>query len=310
MPDDPAPRCAILLSTYNGAAYLAPFLDSLLAQSEPGWVLFWRDDGSRDETVDLMTAWGTAHPGRLLPVTEPGGNLGVMDSFMTLLRAAETAAARTVFFADQDDVWLPEKIALALPMLAGVPEGRPALYCARQRLVDGALREIGLSASLAGPAGFPACLTQNIATGCTVALNRPALALLAASRPPSAGWHDWWCYLLVSAAGGLILRDERAVILYRQHGANVVGAPASPIRRALAALRRGPQEFMSVFRKNVAALQDNDDVLAQPARAQLARIARGLSGGPMQRLKALATPGFQRNGMIQTLLFRLWFLLD
>ena len=309
MPDNPAPRCAILLSTYNGAAYLAPFLDSLLAQSEPGWVLFWRDDGSRDATVALMTGWGQAHPDRLRAVSDPAGNLGVMGSFMALLRAAEAAAMPVVFFADQDDVWLSEKIALALSLLAEVPMGQPALYCARQRLVDQDLREIGLSASLAGPAGFPACLTQNIATGCTVALNRPAITLLAASRPPSGGWHDWWCYLLVSAAGGRILRDERAVILYRQHAANVVGAPRSPIRRALAALRRGPQEFMSVFRKNVAALEDNGDVLAQPARTQLARIARGLSDGPMQRLNALATPGFQRNSTIQTLLFRLWFLI-
>lgn len=308
MSGERVPRCAILLSTYNGARYLAPFLDSLLAQSEPGWVLLWRDDGSHDATVALMTAWGQANPGRLRQVDQPQGNQGVMGSFMALLRAAAAAALPAAFFADQDDVWLPEKLAQGLSLLAEVSADQPALYCARQRLVDQDLREIGLSASLAGPAGFPACLTQNIATGCTVALNHAAIALIAASRPPAAGWHDWWCYLLVSAAGGTILRDERAVILYRQHGTNLVGAPSSPVRRALAALRRGPQEFMSVFRKNVAALEDNAVALTPEARRQLAQISESLKGRLPARLRALGIPGFQRNSRVQTALFRLWFL--
>lgn len=303
------PRCAILLSTYNGAPYLSAFLDSLLAQSEPDWVLLWRDDGSADETVRLITAWGADHPGRLQPLTAPAGNLGVVGSFMTLLRAADELAVPAIAFADQDDVWLPEKLARALAALETVPAETPALYCARQILVDGDLKEIGLSASLMGPVGFPACLTQNIATGCTVALNRAAIRRVATSLPPKEGWHDWWCYILVSALGGVILRDEQPVILYRQHGANVVGAPSSLPRRALAALRRGPSAFMSVFRKNVAALRGNAEGFNPDVCAQLDTIARGLSGGPIRRLRALGIAGFQRNSALQTAIFRLWFMI-
>ncbi|HTI03550.1 MAG TPA: glycosyltransferase family 2 protein [Acidisoma sp.] len=303
------PRCAILLSTFNGAPYLPPFLESLLAQTERDWLLLWRDDGSSDRTVPLMTAWGAAHPTHFRAVAEPAGNQGVVSSFMALLRAAENLGAATIAFADQDDVWLPEKLARALAALNETPLDKPALYCARQRLVDDDLRQIGLSASLAGPAGFPACLTQNIATGCTVALNRPAIRLVAASLPPREGWHDWWCYILVSAAGGAILRDEQPVILYRQHAANVVGAPSSAPRRALAAMQRGPSAFMSVFRKNVAALQENAESFAPDVRAQLDTIARGLAGGAILRLRALAIPGFLRNTFMQTVLFRLWFLI-
>lgn len=303
------PRCAILLSTYNGAPYLSAFLESLLAQSEPDWLLLWRDDGSSDGTAALMTAWSADHPGRLRPVTEPPGNQGVVGSFMTLLRAADGLAVPVIAFADQDDVWLPEKLARALAALDTAPAETPALYCARQRLVDADLKEIGLSASLIGPVGFPACLTQNIATGCTVALNRAAIRRVAASRPPREGWHDWWCYILVSAAGGMILRDEQPVILYRQHGDNVVGAPASGPRRALAALRRGPSAFMSVFRKNVAALQNNAEGCAPDVRAQLVTISKSLNKGPISRLRALAIPGFQRNSPLQTAIFRLWFMI-
>lgn len=304
-----APRCAILLSTYDGAPYLPALLDSLLAQNEPDWVVLWRDDGSTDGTAALLTAWGADHPGRLHAVTEPVGNQGVVGSFMALLRAADALDLPSIAFADQDDVWLPDKLTRALEALNAVPDATPALYCARQILVDGALRKIGLSASLLGPAGFPACLTQNIATGCTVALNRAAIRRVADSRPPREGWHDWWCYILVSAAGGAILRDEQPALLYRQHAANVVGAPSSAPRRALAAMRRGPSAFMSVFRKNVVALQEHAEGFDPSVRAQLAIIADGLAGGPAARLRALAIPGFQRNSALQTAMFRLWFMI-
>jgi len=220
-------RVAILLSTYNGATYLPALLDGFLAQTHRDWVLLWRDDGSRDETPSLMRNWGAAHPDRFAEVAEPSGNQGVTGSFMTLLRAGQAAGFTAAAFADQDDVWLPDKLEWGLSALAAVPQTQPALYCARQVLVDGALRRIGLSAPLAGPAAFPSSLTQNIATGNTVILNRAAMALVAPTAPPRECWHDWWCYLMVTAAGGRVLRDDRGVILYRQHDANVVGAPTS-----------------------------------------------------------------------------------
>lgn len=300
--------CAILLSTYNGAPYLPALLESIRAQTHGDWVLLWRDDGSRDETGAILKRWGTANPGRLRPLAEPAGNLGVVGSFMALLREAEAAGFEAAAFADQDDVWLPEKLSWALAAIQAVPDEKPALYCARQRLVDDGLREIGLSASLAGPAGFPACLTQNIATGNTVVLNRAAIRLIAPTAPPRESWHDWWCYLMVSAAGGAVLRDERPVILYRQHGGNVVGAPASPLHRALAALRRGPGEFMFVFRKNVAALMAASAAFPAENRQSLAAISTALAKPWFFRLSALRIPGFVRNSALQTALFRLWFL--
>ena len=293
---------AILLSTYNGEAYLDAFLDSLAAQTHADWILYWRDDGSTDGTAAKLSAW---NGGRAIRVTEPSGNLGVTQSFMTLLRAA--ADHPFIAFADQDDVWLPEKLAWAMAKLDGI-DG-PALYCARQILVDQTLNRIGLSAPLVGPAAFPASLTQNIATGNTVMLNEPAIALVAASQPPPNTWHDWWCYLLVTAAGGTVLRDDRGVILYRQHAENVVGAPLSAPQRAVAALRRGPEAFMNVFRANVEALSTQPMLLTPQAKRDLTIISRGLHGGIIERLRALRLPGFVRNSRAQTALFRLWFVI-
>jgi hypothetical protein len=190
-----------------------------------------------------------------------------------------------------------------------VEAGVPALYCARQSLVNAALRPIRLSARLTEPPGFPQALTQNIATGCTVMLNAAAVDLIAASHAPQETLHDWWAYLVVTAAGGRVLIDDTPTVLYRQHAGNAVGVPLSPWRRAVAALQRGPGVFMRTFRQHVAALSAQPDMLCPSARQALGLIALGLHDGMGPRLRALRHPGLKRQNFAETQLFRLWFLL-
>jgi hypothetical protein len=304
-----ARRVAILLSTYNGEEFLTEQLASLQAQSFRNWLLYWRDDGSTDATPRIMAEFiDLLGAGRTIVV--PGdGRVGASESFLRLLRAAHADGCEFAAFADQDDVWLPEKIARGLAALGEVPAATPALYCARQVLVDVGLRRIALSPIVRNPPAFPAALTQNVATGCTVMLNQAAISLIAASRAPGGTLHDWWCYLVVAAAGGRLMFDATPVVLYRQHGANMVGAPSSLLRRGFAALLRGPRSFMGVFQQNVAALSDQPELISPEARAQVAAIARALNGGRMRRCAALRMRGLRRQTWPETMVFRLWFML-
>ena len=298
-----------MLSTFNGAPYLQAQLDSLVRQSVRGWTLYWRDDGSSDGTVAVMQAF-MAGPGAgcCVAVPLPQGRIGPAASFMALLRAAAAADPDVVAFADQDDVWLPEKLARGVAALAGAGD-RPALYCSRQILVDADLRHTGVSAPLRPPAGVLAALTQNIATGCTVQLNRAAVRLVAASEPPASSLHDWWSYLVVAAAGGRLVTDPTPTVLYRQHAGNLVGAPPSMQRRAVAALRRGPGVFMGVLRNHVAALRAQPHLLSPEAAAALEVVHAGLHGALRHRLAALRLCGLTRQTWQETLLFRWWFLI-
>lgn len=301
-----APRVAVLLSTYNGARFLPAQLESFRAQSEPGWVLFWRDDGSTDETVALMEAFAAeVGEGRSVRVAA-SDHLGANGSFFALLLAAQDSGL-PLAFADQDDRWLPEKLGWALAALEG--QAGPVLYCSRQLLADEALEPIGESVPLRRPPGFPAALTQNIATGCTVVLNAEAARVLAGSRPPSATLHDWWSYLVVTASGGRVIADPRPTVLYRQHRGNLVGAPRSRFRRARAALQRGPAAFMAVLREHVAALRAQPDLLSPESRRTLDVIDHALRGGVAARLRALSLPGLYRQTPAETALFRWWFLV-
>jgi hypothetical protein len=214
-----------------------------------------------------------------------------------------------VAFADQDDVWLPFKLSRAVRALAALPREAPAIYSARQVLVDATLNTLGVSPLLSGPPRFPASLTQNLATGCTVTMNQAAARLVAGSQAPPGCQHDWWAYLLVTAAGGRFLTDAEPVVLYRQHGRNAVGAPRSFLRRGWAALRRGPGVFMGVLRQNVAALDAQRHLLTPEAQAQLDQIQQALRGGPLRRMAALRLPGLRRQSWAEQMVFRLWFMI-
>jgi hypothetical protein len=238
-----------------------------------------------------------------------GGCQHITRSFLTLLREARKDAAAFFAFSDQDDVWLPEKLERGIAGLEAVPPGQPALYCAQRIIVDSALMRTGEPGPLRRKPGFPAALTQNIAPGCTMMLNRAAADLILASDPPDTLWHDWWCYVIVAAAGGRVLADSDATVLYRQHGNNRVGEPRSWWRRGIAALRRGPRPFMRLLREHVATLEARPDLLPDETRATLTVIVTGLNGGLRARLRALRLAGFVRQTWLETLVFRLWFLL-
>jgi len=307
-PDD-RPLVAILLSTYNGAAYLDTQLQSFLTQSHTNWVLHWRDDGSSDNSVEKLTRFSDG-PGFGRCVWHPSeGNLNATASFLTLLRQSVASPAAMFAFADQDDIWLPQKLARGVAALSGVPLGMPGLYCSGHTLVDDALRPIGHSPVVRRPPSFPAAITQNIAQGCTVMLNRAAAELIAASEPADQTWHDWWSYIVVTASGGRVLVDPEATLLYRQHDRNQVGNAGNLLQRGMGVVRRGRRPFMSLVRSHIDALHRQPRLLTETSRAQLAIIEKGLNGGYFARLAALRLPGFRRQSWPEDMVFRLWFLL-
>lgn len=306
-PDEaPLPRVAILLATYCGEAFLPEQLASIAAQRGVDWELLWRDDGSSDRTVAIADAFGASQPaGRVQRCDGIAGRLGATRSFLALLAEAPND---TPFFAfcDQDDVWLPGKLARATTALAALPPGRPAFYCARQKLVGPALEPLGLSPALRRPPGFANALVQNIATGCTMVLNAAARRLvLDGPAPPDGTLHDWWCYLLVTGAGGTVIRDEEPALLYRQHGANAVGATDNALTRLLGALRRGAGAYVTRITTQAEALERAPH-LTEDAKRLLLVMRRLRESGPFGRIAALRQGGFYRQGRLEDLILLAW----
>ncbi len=300
------PRVAILLSTFDGERYVREQLDSLNAQALRDWLLYWRDDGSTDGTPGLVRAFCATVPSVEVPAS---GRVGATGSFLLLLRAALAGPAECFAFADQDDVWLPQKLANGAAALARVPAERPALFFCARTIVDEALRTLREVPAPAGTIGFPAALTQNVAPGCCMMLNRAAAELVASEAPPEGSWHDWWAYLLVSAHGGTVVAGKSADILYRQHGGNLVGEAKGFWHRAATVARRGPKPFVSVLRQHLATLQEGSRPLPADVANTVDRLQRAGREGVLARARALRIPGLVRQTWAETTVFRLWFLI-
>ncbi len=224
------PRVVVLMSTYQGERFVVAQLESILSQLPANGRVLVRDDGSRDRTVSQIEGLADSRV-----TVMRGENLGFAASFLTLLSHAPADAAM-VMFSDQDDVWLPGKVSRAWQHLEKLGAG-PALYGSAQMLVDEALRPLHRTRPWPRGPSLASALTENIITGCTAALNQPAVALLQrAGVPAGVRLHDWWLYLVVSAFGKVVFDDE-PTLLYRQHGGNQIGHGAGWWGRHLGVVR-------------------------------------------------------------------------
>lgn len=228
-------RVAVLLSAYQGASYIAEQVESIAAQRDVRVELLVRDDGSRDDTPEVLESLRQKHGFRLLC----GDNLGVIGSFFELVRQAPTDADYFAF-ADQDDWWLPDKLSRAVACLesADCAATVPQLYCSAFTIADETLKPLRTVAYGNMRPAFGNALVENIAPGCTMVFNRSARTLLNQSigvaRPII---HDWWLYQVV-AGFGQVVYDAESRILYRQHGQNLIGSSASRARQLAGRVQR------------------------------------------------------------------------
>lgn len=251
------------MSTYDGAAYVEQQVESILAQTHGDLRLTVRDDGSRDGTLDVLARW--SEDPRVS--VHPGDNVGLPHAFFRLI---EESADDVDFWAlaDQDDVWEPDKIARAASRLAGMTG--PALYCARVLVVDERLRPLYPHVLPRRGPSFANALAQNIATGCTIVLNREARDVLRGRWPTHAVMHDAWLYAVLAGTGSVVY-DPHLVVRYRQHGDNSVGMGRGPVARVAGRVRRqlSPGGAGQHGRQNRELLRLHGDRLHPLPRRQL-----------------------------------------
>ena len=225
--DDPV---EILMAVYNGEAFLAEQIDSILRQSDGRWRLTISDDGSTDGSAAIIDDYVRRYPGRISR-HRPDRRFGnARDHFFHLM---ERCDARYMLFCDQDDVWYPEKVEKTRKALEDAESewgaDTPALVFSDQVPTDEALKP--LAASLMryqkqyfGHFDYRSILMQNVVTGGAMGVNR-ALARLGGRCGDTSRiiMHDWWLAAVAARFGKIVYIDEPLGI-YRQHGNNAVGA--------------------------------------------------------------------------------------
>ena len=231
-------KVLVLLSSYNGEKFLGEQLDSLFAQEEVIVHVLIRDDGSSDNTINLIRE--RIKQGENITLIE-GKNLGFAMSFMALVNEAYNYINEFGFFAfcDQDDVWLPKKLSAAVSMLKekGL-SNKPNLYWSNFTLVDEDLHPFyepktdnletqQETNSYIPTMTKPTIMVRYFMLGCTMVFDKNMVAFL--KKYPTENkltMHDLW----LSQTGiffGNVLFDNNSYLLYRQHGRNAAGVDNS-----------------------------------------------------------------------------------
>ena len=231
----------ILLSTFNGEAFLHEQIDSLLGQTCTDWRLLARDDGSSDRSALILKEYEEQHPQRIHVVDTDAQNRGFVRSYATLLEMSE---APYVMFCDQDDIWLPQKIELSFSTIRHCESMWPeTAILVHTDLV--AVNEDGEPTSSSvwqmerkvpdlhtGDARWLAVVP--VVNGNTFIMNRLAkdVSLPIDSR---CRYHDLWVALRVKLCGGVVVSFPVPTILYRRYQGTA--SSSARVASVLASLR-------------------------------------------------------------------------
>ena len=289
---DDAVRCpavVVMMSTFNGSAFLEDQVRSILAQTGVRPLLHVRDDGSCDGTRDTLAKW--ARHGDV--TVTAGQNLGIARSFHELLLSVPDADFYA--FSDQDDVWDQDKLATAVRSVKTCNPTAPCVYYSSTRLVDAQLEPLqGGRPASDGPPRFAQALAWNYASGCTMVFNRAMLD--AVRRRPSARFtiHDSWIIKVCLALGGRVIFDPLPHISYRQHDSNAIGATYLLRERArrwcamLSAPKRDRSDDAKSLLKNYQHEMD-------PEFIALAQTLAVYKDGPLSTLRLLRQKQFRHS---------------
>jgi glycosyltransferase involved in cell wall biosynthesis len=219
---------AILMATYNSDRYVEEQLKSILSQTYPHWHLYIHDDGSADSTMEILSRYVEANPDRITILDYPSqGN--AYANFMSLLSRVDS---QLYMFADHDDVWHTDKVEKsyeAYRQQKAVTPDRPVIVHTDLCVVDADLHVINPSFwSMAGihPEMFrtQGSRITNVVTGCTMLFDDAVKQCAIARTPYGSPLHDEWVTVCACAKGGVVVPVHEALIDYRQHGDNTLGA--------------------------------------------------------------------------------------
>lgn len=210
---------SVCMAVYNGKRFLCEQLASILCQLATDDEIVVVDDGSSDDTLELVKGLNDPR----IRVLVNSCNQGVLRSFE---RAIKEARGDIIFLSDQDDIWLPRKVCRFLEAFS--VDGHIVLVISDAQVIDEEGKELAASffAQRGGfVSGWFANLLKNRFLGCALAF-RSSLKDVILPFPKDIPMHDMWIGTLADLKGRVKYIDE-PLIAYRRHLSN-----ASPIKRA------------------------------------------------------------------------------
>lgn len=264
----------IILAAYNGEKYLRTLLDSILAQTYRNIEIFVRDDGSKDHTLQILEEY--AKTSKSVPIhilRDDLGNLGYIANFLHTIRISSDADYYA--FCDQDDYWLPDKIANAVELLSGRPKDRPVLYSCAYEVRNDTLAfvrtghtptpmerlDVGKALSLYDGGWLP---------GFTLVMNRALKEKAFDNNAEKMYSHDIWVQAVAAGFQGELIVDNRVGAYFRRHSDSTSIAETSVTSTVISAWIFRFKELFSA-KSTFTALKDGMCTYADTFADQVAR---------------------------------------
>lgn len=206
-------RVSVAMVTYNGELFLEEQLDSILSQLEEHDELVISDDGSQDNTLNIIKAYQEKYSNiRLVQ----GPKMGIKKNVENALKNCKGAY---IFLADQDDIWVEDKVETVLRLFQESGTGlviHDAVVFADEitKPVMNSFFEFRQSG-----AGVIKNIIKNSYIGCCMAVRRELLQK-ALPIPNYIEMHDQWLGILNDFYGGKSYFYEKPLLYYRRHGEN------------------------------------------------------------------------------------------
>lgn len=160
------PEIFVIMPAYNAGRFIEEAVRSVMAQTYSNWQLLVIDDGSKDDTVEVVQRL-CREDSRITLLCNPQ-NMGVAR---TRNRGLDLCNGRYAALLDSDDVWHPEKLEKQLRLARET--GADLVYCSY-----GIMDENGKPAKgdylVPGKTDFSAMLKENV-VGCSTVLLSPAV---------------------------------------------------------------------------------------------------------------------------------------
>lgn len=215
------------MATFNGEQFISEQISSILNQQSCRIKLTIRDDGSNDNTLSILEDFSNSYPSQLNIINDNIGDTGsACKNFLLLLLSADLDNYDYIAFADQDDLWLPDKLSHAI---SNIIRSKSDVYSSDMLIWDGT-NIIGKLKKNGSQTAFD-YLFQGASAGCTYVMSIKAateivnhLSISKIFKMSKESSHDWVIYAILRSRGFHWFHDKKAKILYRQHGANVYGA--------------------------------------------------------------------------------------
>ncbi|MCX6214054.1 glycosyltransferase family 2 protein [Spirosoma sp.] len=201
-------RVSVCMAVYNGASFIERQLNSILRQLNTDDEIIISDDSSTDSTCEIIDS---LHDSRIRLVKNifQRGPVGNFENALGL------ASGDFVFLSDQDDEWLPNKVADTVILLENYD-----LVLSDCRVVNslGDIIYKSFFQHRRSQPGFWKNLYKNSYNGCCMAFRRDVLSY-ALPFPSKIHMHDWWIGLLVEVKGRTYFYPK-PLINYTRHGGN------------------------------------------------------------------------------------------